>query len=71
MAWHLLYFRTMTAEAWVQLLEEMVDLKLQQFAETTMKLTPELTRLLQDKRETDRRRLQQIRTELVRTLQRT
>jgi 3-phenylpropionate/cinnamic acid dioxygenase small subunit len=61
----------MTAEAWVQLLEEMVDLKLQQFAETTMKLTPELTRLLQDKRETDRRRLQQIRTELVRTLQRT
>lgn len=61
----------MTAEAWVQLLEEMVDLKLQQFAETTMKLTPELTRLLQDKRETDRHRLQQIRTELVRTLQRT
>ena len=59
----------MTAEAWVQLLEEMVDLKLQQFAETTMKLTPELTRLLQDKRETDRRRLQQIRTELIRTLQ--
>jgi hypothetical protein len=71
MARHLLYFRAMTAEAWVQLLEEMVDLKLQQFAETTMKLTPELTRLLQDKRETDRRRLQQIRTELVRTLQRT
>ena len=61
----------MTAEAWVQLLEEMMDLKLQQFAEATMKLNPELTRLLQDKRETDRRRLQQIRTELVRTLQRT
>jgi hypothetical protein len=59
----------MTAEAWVHLLEELIDLKLQQFAETTMKLTPELTRLLQDKRETDRRRLQQIRVELVRTLQ--
>jgi hypothetical protein len=59
----------MTAEAWVHLLEELIDLKLQQFAETTMKLTPELTRVLQDKRETDRRRLQQIRVELVRTLQ--
>jgi hypothetical protein len=61
----------MTADAWVQLLEEMIDLKLQHFAESTMKLTPELTRLLQDKRETDRRRLQQIRAELVRTLQAT
>jgi hypothetical protein len=59
----------MTAEAWVRLMEEMIDLKLQQFAEANMKLTPELTRLLQDKRETDRRRLEQIRTELIRTLQ--
>jgi hypothetical protein len=69
MARQLLYFCAMTAESWVQLIEEMIDLKLQQLAETNMKLTPELTRLLQDKRETDRRRLQQIRTELVRTLQ--
>jgi len=59
----------MTAESWVRLIEEMIDVKLQQFAETNMKLTPELSNLLQDKRETDRRRLQQIRTELVRTLQ--
>jgi hypothetical protein len=59
----------MTAEAWVQLIEEMIDLKLQQLAEATMKLTPELARMLQDKRETDRRRLQQIRVELVRALQ--
>jgi hypothetical protein len=59
----------MTPEAWVRLIEEMIDLKLAQFAETHMKLTPELTRLLRDKRETDRHRLQQIRTELVRTLQ--
>jgi hypothetical protein len=59
----------MTAEAWVRLIEEMIDLKLQQFAEATAKLSPDLTRFLQDKRETDRRRLEQIRTELVRTLQ--
>jgi hypothetical protein len=58
----------MTAEAWVRLIEEMIDLKLARFAETNMKLSPELTRLLQDKRETDHCRLQQIRSELVRTL---
>jgi hypothetical protein len=61
--------RAMTAEAWVRLMEEMIDLKLQQFAEATAKLSPELSRFLQDKRETDRRRLDQIRVELVRTLQ--
>jgi hypothetical protein len=62
-------FRAMTAESWVGLIEEMIDLKLQKFAESTAKLSPEITRFLQDKRETDRRRLDQIRTELVRTLQ--
>jgi hypothetical protein len=59
----------MTAEVWVRLIEELIDLKLARFAETNMKLSPDLTRLLQDKRETDRQRLQQIRVELVRTLQ--
>jgi len=59
----------MTAEAWVRLLEEMIDLKLQKFAEATTKLSPELSRYLQDKREDNRRRLDQIRTELVQTLQ--
>ena len=59
----------MTAETWVRLIEEMIDLKLARFAETNMKLSPELTRLLQDKRETDRQRLQLVRAELVRTLQ--
>jgi len=58
----------MTAEAWVQLVEEMMDIKIQQFAESSMKVTAEVARMLQDKRETDRRRLEQIRTELVRTL---
>ena len=34
-----------------------------------MKLTPELTRVLQEKRETDRRRLEQMRRELIRGLE--
>jgi hypothetical protein len=61
--------RAMTAEAWVRLIEEMIDLKLQQFVDSTSKRSPDLARFLVDKRETDRRRLDQIRTELVRTLQ--
>jgi hypothetical protein len=59
----------MTAEAWVRLLEEMIDLKLQKFTEATTKLSPELSRYLHDKREDNRRRLDQIRNELVQTLQ--
>ena len=59
----------MTAEYLVQLLEEMMDLKLQQYAQTQLKVTPEVAMLLHDKRETDRRRLDQIRTELVRFLE--
>ena len=59
----------MTAEAWVQLIEELIDIKLARFTAANMKLSPELTRLLHDKRDTDRQRLQQIRAELARTLQ--
>jgi hypothetical protein len=59
----------MTAEAWVQLIEELIDIKLARFAAANMKLSPELTRLLHDKRDTDRQRLQQIRAELAQTLQ--
>jgi hypothetical protein len=58
----------MSAEASVKLIEEMMDLKVQQLAESQMKLTPELARLLHEKRETDRRRLEQIRSELARVL---
>ena len=58
----------MTAESLIGLIEEMVDLKIQQYAESTMKHTPEITRILHDKRETDHRRLDQIRAELVRFL---
>jgi hypothetical protein len=59
----------MTAQVLIGLLEEMMDLKLQHFAETQLKLTPEVSRLLQEKRETDRRRLDQIRAELIRILE--
>ena len=60
----------MNTETVVKLVEEMVDLKVQHFAESMMKPTPEVARLLQEKRATDRRRLEQIRTELVRLLDR-
>jgi len=47
----------------------MIDLKLQKFAEATAKVSPELSIYLKDKREHNRRRLDQIRMELVQTLQ--
>lgn len=59
----------MTARSIVGLFEEMMDVKVQQYAETTMRPTPEVARLLQEKRETDRRRLDQIREELIRVLE--
>ncbi len=59
----------MTAKYLVQLLEEMMDLKLQQYAQTQLKVSPEVALLLNEKRETDRRRLEQIRAELVRFLE--
>lgn len=58
----------MTAETLIQLLEEMMDIKIQQYTQFHMKLNPEVTKLLTEKRETDRRRLDQIRVELVRFL---
>ena len=59
----------MTAESLIGLIEEMVDLKIQQYAESTMKPTPEIARILHEKKQTDHRRLEQIRAELVRSLQ--
>ncbi|HWX23290.1 MAG TPA: hypothetical protein VN578_25590 [Candidatus Binatia bacterium] len=59
----------MTADMLIRLLEEMMDVKLQQFAEAQLKLTPEVSRILHEKHETDRRRLEQIRAELVRFLE--
>ena len=58
----------MNAESLVKLIEEMMDLKVQQYAETQMRPTPEISRLLHDKRETDKRRMEQIRAEAVRLL---
>ena len=58
----------MNADTSVKLIEEMMDLKLQQYAESQMRPTPEVARILHEKRETDRRRLDQIRSELARIL---
>ena len=58
----------MNAEALVNLIEEMVDLKVQQTAQPHHKLSPDVARMLEQKRFNDRQRLQQIRTELVRLL---
>jgi DNA polymerase III delta subunit len=55
----------MTAEKLMALLEEMIDLKLQAYAANNLKLSPEVARLMADKHETDRRRLEQIRTQLI------
>ncbi len=52
----------------IALLEEMVDLKVQQHTEAHLKATPEIAMVLAQKRETDRRRLDQIRAELIRLL---
>jgi hypothetical protein len=58
----------MDAVAIVGLIEEMVDLKVQQHAEAHLKPNPEVAKILAEKRATDSRRLQQIRTELARSL---
>lgn len=61
-------FRAMQPINFIALLEELVDLKVQQQTEAHLKTTPELARVLAQKRETDRRRLDQIRAELIRVL---
>jgi hypothetical protein len=58
----------MNAEKLAKLIEEMMDLKVQQFAESTMKTSAEVAKILVEKRETDRRRLEQIRAEIIRIL---
>jgi hypothetical protein len=52
-----------------ELIEELIDLKIQQYAETQMKPNSEVARVLREKQHTDRRRLEQIRFELGRLLQ--
>jgi predicted transposase YbfD/YdcC len=58
----------MNAKTCADLIEEMIELKVQQHTESHLKANPELARILEQKRETDRRRLEQIRLELVRVL---
>jgi hypothetical protein len=58
----------MNGDTLVRLMEEMMDLKVQQYAESHLKHNPEVAKLLLEKRETDRRRLEQIRTELARLM---
>ena len=58
----------MNGEAIAKMIEELVDLKFQQHIETTLKHSPEVAKILQAKRETDRRRLEQIRIELARLI---
>jgi hypothetical protein len=61
----------MTAENFVDLIEEMIDVKLQQLKESEIKPTPELAPILAEKKMTDARRLKQIRAELARSLSET
>lgn len=58
----------MTAENFVYLIEEMIDVKLQQHTESNLKPAPEIAGILAEKKMTDARRLKQIRAELVRSL---
>jgi len=59
----------MNAETFLQLIEEMIDLKIQQYAEAQLKASPEVARVLHEKRLTDRCRLEQIKDELLRFLE--
>jgi hypothetical protein len=58
----------MQGQSIAKLIEEMIDIKLQQQAESHLKPTAEVGRLLEEKRHTDRRRLEQIRSELARMI---
>jgi hypothetical protein len=58
----------MSAETFVNLIEEMVDIKVRQRGEMHLHVKPELARMVQEKRSDDRRRLEMIKQELARLL---
>ena len=58
----------MNADTIVQLIEEMVDIKVHQQAETQLRPKPEFARMLEEKRYADRRRLELVKAELARLL---
>ena len=59
---------TMHPITFLGLLEEMIDIKVQQNTEARLKTSPEVAAVLSQKRETDKRRLDQIRAELLRLM---
>jgi hypothetical protein len=59
----------MSAQEFVGLLEKLIDLKLQQHAELQMKVAPEMNHFLQQKRESDRQKIVQIRAQLITALE--
>jgi hypothetical protein len=58
----------MSAEMFVKLIDEMVDIKVHQRVESHLHAKPELARMLEEKRHVDRHRLEMIKQELVRLL---
>lgn len=58
----------MSAETFVKLIEEMVDIKVQQQGELHLYGKPELARMLEEKRYSNRLRLEAIRQELIRSI---
>ena len=56
----------MNVEMIVKLIEEIVDIKVQQQAETHLHVKPELAQFLEEKRHGDRRRLEMIKQQLAR-----
>jgi hypothetical protein len=58
----------MSAETFVRLIEELVDIKVQYHLANKMKTSSDLARLVAVKRETDRQRADQIRVELIQAL---
>ena len=59
----------MNGAAFIKLMEEMIDLKVQKQSERHINPTPEVAQLLEQKQATDARRLQQIWSELLRLLE--
>ena len=58
----------MNADAFVKLIEEMVDLKIHLQMEANLKTSPEVAKVLHLKLESDRRRLEMLKAELARQL---
>jgi hypothetical protein len=53
------------ADKFLKLIEEMIHLKIQQEMDVTKKATPEIARVLSEKRIADRQRLEQVRMEMA------